>query len=465
MEVTDPGFAYSLLSEFRARLIGDEVGLGWEGVLLGRLLDRARQQGWLKARGRQRTDATHVRAAIRTLNRLVLVAETVRAALNSLAVAAPDWLQAWVPADWYARYERRAEEARLPTAKTERAALAAVIGADGPALRGAAYAPTAPAWLRDLPAVRTLRAVWVQQYYAPDATGAARWRDEADWPPSATLIQSPYDPDARYGTKRDTHGVSYKVHLTETCDADTPHLITDVQTTSATTADVTMLPPIQRDLAWRGLLPAEHLVDAGYVDAEQLATSRDTHGVDVVGPAPGDQSWQARAAHGFDVARFALDWEAEQATCPAGRASVTWQPTHDQRGQPLINIAFARADCHACPLRPSCTRSDRDPRWLTVRPQDQHVALQAARQRQGTAAFKERYAARAGIEGTISQGTRAFGLRHARYLGLVKTHLQHVLTAVAINVVIDRFIWFSGTFDTDGEVVGVTQHGHRPSRA
>jgi len=90
MEVTDPGFAYALLSEFRARLSGDEVGLGWEGVLLGRLLDRARQQGWLKARGRQRTDATHVRAAIRTLNRLVLVAETVRAALNSLAVAAPD---------------------------------------------------------------------------------------------------------------------------------------------------------------------------------------------------------------------------------------------------------------------------------------------------------------------------------------------------------------------------------------
>ncbi len=97
MEVTDPGFAYALLSEFRARLSGDEVGLGglvvgggWDGVLLGRLLDRARQQGWLKARGRQRTDATHVRAAIRTLNRLVLVAETVRAALNSLAVAAPD---------------------------------------------------------------------------------------------------------------------------------------------------------------------------------------------------------------------------------------------------------------------------------------------------------------------------------------------------------------------------------------
>ncbi len=205
LELTDTGFDDSILSEFRARLIGDEVGTGWEGVLLSRLLDQARQQGWLKARGRQRTDSTHVRAAIRTLNRLMLGAETMRAALNSLAVAAPDWLRAHVPADWHDRYDRRVEEYRLPTAKTERAALAARIGADGLALLGAVYTPTAPAWLRDLPAVRTLRAVWVQQYYAPDTTGAVRWRAEADWPLSAVLIQSPHDPDARYSTKRDTH--------------------------------------------------------------------------------------------------------------------------------------------------------------------------------------------------------------------------------------------------------------------
>jgi len=244
-------------------LIGDEVGTGWEGVLLSRLLDQARQQGWLKARGRQRTDSTHVLAAIRTLNRLMRGAETMRAALNSLAVAAPDWLRAHVPADWHDRYDRRVEEYRLPTAKTERAALAALIGADGVALLGAVYAPTAPAWLREIPAVRTLRAVWVQQYYAPDATGAVRWRTEADWPPSAVLIHSPHDPDARYSTKRDTHWVGYKAHLTETCDADSPSLITDVQTTLATTADVTMLPQVQEDLAWRDRLPAEHIVDAG----------------------------------------------------------------------------------------------------------------------------------------------------------------------------------------------------------
>ncbi len=434
LELTDTGFDHSILSEFRARLSGDAGGVGWEGLLLTRLLDRARAQGWFKARGRQRTDSTHVLAAIRTLNRLEMVGETMRTALNSLAVAAPDWLRAHVPADWHDRYDRRMEEYRLPAAKTARAALASAIGTDGHMLLTAVYAPTAPAWLRDLPAVRTLRAVWVQQYYAPDVTGVVHWREEADWPPSAVLIQSPHDPDARYSTKRDTHWVGYKAHLTETCDADRPHLITDVQTTVATTADVTMLPQIQENLAWRDRLPAEHLVDSGYVDAAQVVTSRDAHGVDVVGPVPGDQSWQARAATGFDVAHFALDGDAERATCPTGHTSVKWQPPHDQRGQPIINIAFARADCRACPRRASCTHSAEDPRWLTVRPRAQHEALQAARQRQTTPAFKEHYAARAGIEGTIFQGVHVCDLRHARYRGLIKTHLQHVFTALAINV-------------------------------
>ncbi len=161
LELTDTGFDYSILSEFWTRLVedADEVGAGWEGVLLNRLLDRAQQQGWFKARGRQRTDSTHVRAAIRTLNRLEMVGETVRTALNSLAVAAPDWLRAHVSADWHDRYDRHSEEYRLPTAKTARVALASAIGTDGYTLLGAVYAPTAPAWLRELPAVRTLRAV------------------------------------------------------------------------------------------------------------------------------------------------------------------------------------------------------------------------------------------------------------------------------------------------------------------
>jgi len=366
-----------------------------------------------------------VLAARRTLNRLALAGETVRAALNSLAVAAPAWLRAQAPEVWHDRYDHRGEEYRLPVGKAARAALAEQSGADGVRLRRR----------RELPAVQALRAIWVQHYDAPDEEGRVRWRTEGDWPPSATLIQSPYDNEARYSTKRETHGVGYKVCLTETRDPGAPRLITNVHTTPATTAAVTLRDPIHRSLAARGQLPALHIVDAGFVDAEQVVTSQEEHGVTVVGPVPADHSWQAQAAEGFAVASFVFDWAAQQATCPAGHVSVTWQPAHDQRGHGIITIAFARATCAACPLRPSCPRSAAEPRWLTVRPQAEHEALQAARRVQDTDAFTDQYAARAGIEGTISHGTRACDLRHARYTGLAKTHLQHVFTAAAINVI------------------------------
>src|SRR6266487_5310905 len=107
-----------------------------------------------------------------------------------------------------------------------------------------------------------------------------------------------------------------------------------------------------------------------------------------------------------------------------------------------LNVGESR-DCTPCPSRSLCTKAKKDPRELSLRPKEEHLALQTARKFQQTDAFKEEYAKRAGIEGTISQATRAFGLRQARYLGLAKTHLQHLLTAGAINLV--RFdAWQNG---------------------
>ena len=72
-------------------------------MLLDKLLERCRALGLLKARGQQRTDSTHVLAAIRVLNRLELVAETLRAPRNALATVAPDWLPGLAPLAWYER--------------------------------------------------------------------------------------------------------------------------------------------------------------------------------------------------------------------------------------------------------------------------------------------------------------------------------------------------------------------------
>jgi transposase len=427
LELTDPGFHFSVLQEFRDRLVEADRGR----ALLEHFLATCRDRGLVKARGGQRTDATHVLAAIRSLNRLECLGETLAHTLHQLLRDAPAWARTTIPAAWWARYGPRFDQFRLPTTLAEREALALAIGADGRQLLSWSQTETAPVMVRQHPTVQLLRRVWIQQFYAEEAP--LRLRTEKDLPPAARLIGSPYDPDARVSTKREITWNGYKVHLTETCDADGPNLITDVQTTAATTADVEVTRSVHIALAARKLLPAEHFVDSAYPDAEILVESQ-SQGIDLVGPVHRDTSWQAQAGQGFDMTRFTIDWAAKTARCPQGQISRRWTSTHDQDENAVIQIQFDRETCGACGERESCTRAARGPRILKLRPQTQYEALQAARTRQETEEFKQRYQRRAGIEGTISQGTHGFDLRYARYRGLAKTALQHVFVALALNL-------------------------------
>lgn len=432
LELTDTGFDSSVLSEFRTRLVEG----GAERLLFDTLLERFRERGLLKARGRQRTDATHVLAKVRALKRLECVGATLRAALNSLAVVAPAWVRALAaPApDWVERYGRRVDDYRLPQGQEERQAYGEAIGRDGRRVLEAAYAPGVPAWLREVPAVRTLRHVWVQQFYVAD--GAVHWRTaELGTPPSPLMISSPYDLDAHYAKKRTTSWIGYKVHITEACEDDAPHLITHVETATAPTGDNTALPTIHAALAAHERLPGVHIVDGGYMDAELLVASRWDYDVDLLGPARTDQTWQARAEGGYPGAAFAVDWEAERLTCPEGRTSVSWTPAVDRKDTKVIKVKFAVEDCRPCPSRSRCTATAYPRRTVTIRRRAEYDALEAARAREVTPAFKEEYGRRAGIEGTISQATRTLHLRRCRYSGLRKAHLQHLLTAAAVNFV------------------------------
>src|SRR5713101_2812659 len=147
------------------------------------MLDGFKAQGLLKARGRQRTDSTAVLAAIRTLNRLECIGETLRHALNRLARAAPEWLRPHLDPAWAERYGPRFDEYRLPKGDAARQALAEQIGRDGFQLLAAIYTPDAPAALRALPAVEALRQVWLQQFYAPEPDGTTHSRRPRDLPP------------------------------------------------------------------------------------------------------------------------------------------------------------------------------------------------------------------------------------------------------------------------------------------
>jgi transposase len=248
LELTDPGFDHSVLSEFRSRLVNGQA----EQQLLDTLLERCRELGLIRERGRQRTDSTHVLAAVRVLNRLERVGETMRGALNDLAVMAPDWLQALAPPEWYRRYGRRVENYHLPKSDAARQELARVIAADGETLLAAVDAASGQPELAPVPAVVTLRRVWAEQYTG--APGQLRWREVKDMPSPAGLISSPYDTDARYRTKREIQWVGYKAHLTETCDENRPHLIVNVETTPATTPDDDLIKEVRESEKGRDLL-------------------------------------------------------------------------------------------------------------------------------------------------------------------------------------------------------------------
>ena len=434
LELEDDGFDFSVLCEFRARLLKGNV----EYTLFETLFNELKQRGLLKAGGRQRTDATHVLAAVRVVNRVVSVGETLRAALNSVAEVAPLWLSSFAPDEWYEHYAHRIEEYRLPKGKEKRLALVETIGRDGSALLNAIFSTPEVNWLRHIPTVETLRHVWVQQFERVE--DHLQFRSDENIPPPAKLICSPYDVEATYGRKRTTSWAGYKVHLTESCDEDAPHLITHVETSRAGNGDVDITPLIHHALQEKNVLPKEHLTDTNYAEAKQFIESSQHYGIDLIAPTRADHKWQAKEGQGFDAGSFQFDWEAQKATCPAGRESSSWTPAADRRDNQVIKIKFSVKECKLCPLKAHCTTAPR--RTISIRTQEHHQALQAVRARQKETAFWEIYQIRSGIEGTISQGVRAFGLRRSRYCGMQKTHLQHLVIATAINVV--RFLAWSG---------------------
>jgi transposase len=442
LDLPDPGFDASVLTEFRARLLAD----GQTERLLGLMVSRLRERGLLGKGGRQRTDATHVHMAVRDLHRLEQVIETLRAALEALAVVAPSWLAGLIPPEWASRYGQRGDDWRLPKAEQARTEWAIQVGRDGFLLLKAVHATEAPAGLASLEAVQVLRATWVQQFYLDG--GQVRWRDkQTGMPPGKLLLLNPYDVDARAGVKRGRNWRGYKAHFTEACEPDRPHLITHVATTDAATADLDTVPDRHRDLAAADLLPDVHLVDAGYVSVGQVLAAADDHGVQLLGPLPPDTSWQAGDEDAFDLSRFTIDYDAHHVVCPHGKVSRNWQPARSRDGLPIIRATFRQPDCRPCPDRARCTRSEANARHVTFLPRRQQQTQQRLRAEQSTDDWRQRYALRCGVESLISQASRLSDLHQARYRGLAKTHLQHVLTALAINLVrVDA--WLTGVATT-----------------
>ena len=245
------------------------------------------------------------------------------------------------------------------------------------------------------------------------------------------MIQSPYDPEAQFAQKRTQEWVGYKTHLTETCDADAPHLIVNVETTAATAPDSALTATIHAHLAQRDFPPGAsagcRLCGCRQSDHGPAGPRRDARG------SSWDTSWQAQTQQGFDVACFRIDWEAQAATCPQGQRSRVWSPSHDAYGNEVIDVRFARADCADCPVRQQCTQAAPGPAIsdcacgcsmrLCNWPGSAKPRPRSRRPTPSTQALKQ-----------IALATEPYGLRRTRYIGLAKTDLQNIFIALAINL-------------------------------
>jgi len=477
LPLDDPGFDHSVLAEFRARVA--EAGL--EQVALDALLARLAADGLVKAGGKQRSDSTHVNAAVAALNRLELVGESVRAALEALAAAHPAWLEQRIRvADFTRRYGTPMTSWRPPASAAKRDELSIAYARDGYALLEAVYDQQAPAWLRELPPIDTLRQVLLQNYTRTTGshgrqviTRREKAPDGDGLPPGHLRIASPYDTHARWAAKRDTFWLGYKLHITETCDDPPactcpqtgaghdntpgrghrkgcphpvfPNLITNVATTDATVTDNQMTEPIHDALTSRHLRPGRHYVDSGYLSAALVVAARTNRGIALIGPLLADTSAQARAGNGYARTDFTIDYDTRTVTCPQGKTSQSWTPC-TQRGQTAAVATFSTTDCEPCPARPQCTTSSKKRRQLTLLPRDLAEAQTAARNAETTISFHADYARRAGVEGTMNQAA-SHGARRARYRGLPKTHLEHAYMATALNLIRLHAYWTGTPLD------------------
>jgi len=299
-----------------------------------------------------------------------------------------------------------------------------------------------------------LRRIRVQQFDCD--VGAIHWRTEQlGIPPSTRFLRSPYDSEAHYAKKSTTQRVGYKVHRIETCEDDLPDRITHVETMTGPIADGAATPRIHAALQDQEPLPSLHIVDTDYLDAALLVDSRREYDVELLGPTRPNCHWQAHAEESFAVEHFEIDWDREQATGPEGHTSLSWTPAIDNRHSPVIKIKGSSRDCRPCVRRSRRFRSGKRSarRSLTVRPKEPHQALQAARQREQSADFSTLDANRAGVEGPLSRGIRTCRLRRTRYIGLRKTRLAHLLTAVALNF-LRLGEWFAGVPSAQTRQIG-----------
>lgn len=414
LPLTYKGFDFTDLHAFRERLKAH----GQERLVFEGLLERLKGLGLVRARGRVRTDSTHVVAVVADLSQLELVQESIRVALLAAVGAGGDWADGALPPSFQEQYQERQSLYGLSQAQVRQGLEKG--GKDGFwLLEQLDQAPVGA--VRQLREVKVLRQVLGQQYPEGPEAGPVSKR-----PASKEVIASPHDSEARRGSKRGHHWTGYKAQISETCEEDLPRLIVDLEVTGALDNDAPQLPLIQERLGQREVMPAEHLVDRGYMSGANIARSHD-QGIELVAGALQDTG----GPEGFRQADFDIDEEGHQATCRAGHSSSFWSESLTEGGLIEVKLRFGAHFCRECGFFGRCTTSPQG-RSLTLHPY-RHL-LQGHREQAASDQYRDRLKLRVGVESTISEATRGHGLRQARYRGRQGAQLQASFTAAAIDL-------------------------------
>jgi transposase len=411
------GFDFSVLSEFRDRLIAGQA----EGRVFETLVEQIRGMGLIQERGKQRTDSIAMLTKVRRLSRLELVVETLRLAVGGVVKAEREWSEKILPPSWEDKYGERFVMQRYN--EKEWKEYETNIGDDGQWLLKRLEDGGAPAGLKDLAEVQILRTVWAQQFR--EAQGKMVYQELKTYD-GRTQIQTPHDPEARYSKKRYQEWVGDKVQVTETDDEGHPHIITDMVGTQSNQTDYQELAAIQARLQRRKCLPKEQYVDAGYVSGPNLANSR-AQNIDLIGPLPPVVTPQDRIPNGLTQAYFQVDPARQIVTCPQGHTVGNSTPTGNS-----LRFHFPKNLCASCALRPRCCTGKGG---RTIGISSHYEIVQAARSRQKTETFRQDYHKhRSGVEGSLSALVRGNGMRVGRYVGQRKRNLQAIFTGCAANL-------------------------------
>jgi transposase len=425
------GFDASVLSEFRDRLVNNEA----QRKIFDALLERLKAEGLLKGRGLQRSDSLLIVGAVRDLNRLELVMETLRLALTEIGRQDRQWLVANTPVEWIEKYGEWTQAERVvkekgPKAKAETEALLLQTGRDGYEL----LEKLGSTKFIELEAVKMLELVWKQQYRQNQQAIEVHTPEsrEISGIEGKDLIASPHDPQVRYTEKREQKITGYKLQLTEVASEDAPAIITDIEVVASCAYDGASVEPIHARLNQRGLLPDEHLLDRGFVNGKTLTESR-TRAVELIGPVGENTSFTARQAEGFSVENFQLDFEKRQAICPQGEPSQYWSNTIRKDGnQPIIRIIWNKEVCAQCPLRAKCTQAEKSGRVIKI--SSYYETIAERRKLQHSEEFYNLYRRRSGVEASLSQVVNHYDGRTTPYRGSNKTQLHYLTMAVGINL-------------------------------